>query len=110
MTMLFQTLYPGVDLVKPSTIYYNSAEVLKGLPAKPSQSDPPQTLPRGSSTSSSDDRYTVSSTPSTPQASRKSKSPKRTVAAMQDAVFGDLVDAATVSALEERIQACQVYA
>ena len=108
MTLLLLTLYPlpGVDLVKPSTIYYNSAEVLTGLPTKPSQSDPPQTLPRGSSISSSDGRY---STPSTPQASRKLKSPKRSVAAMQDAVFGDLVDAATVSALEDRIQACQVY-
>ena len=95
--------FTGVDLVKPSTIYYNSAEVMKGIPSKAGKTS---LSPKRVGKSSTSESGSASSAPSTPAPSVKFKSPKRlgsTVSA-QDAVFGDLVDTARVAALEDSLK------
>lgn len=103
--------FTGVDLVKPSTIYYNSAELMKGLPGRPKETNKvnaSQSKVRESS--SSEDRLSVSSTPSTPVMSSKLKSPKHSfpsVSSRQDSLSGELVDTARLVAIEERIDVSQ---
>ena len=94
--------------MKPSTIYYNSADILKGLPTQGQNQTDRSSHKQQRGPSISEDRGGVSSTPSTPLASRKMKSPQRTMSTVQDAVFGDLVDTATVAALESQIKVCQM--
>ena len=91
-------LFTGVDLVKPSTIYYNSREVLTGLPGAPGEVENQR---RNSSSSGSKRGCSASSMSFKSQRATDSA----TVSIQEDSVFGDNnVDTTVIVALEERMR------
>ena len=87
-------------MVKPSTIYYNSAEMMKDIPSKVRVAT--STLKKTGNPSTSEGRCTHSA-PLTPAPSVKFKSPKHlgSTVSTYDAVLGDFVDTARVAALKD---------
>ena len=88
-------LFAGVDLVKPSTIYYNSREVLTGLPGASCEA--------GNQRASGSKRG--SSASSVPFKSRQDTG-SATIGVKEDSMFRDNknMDTAVIVALEERVR------
>ena len=94
-------------MVKPSTIYYNTNEALKGLP--PAGKDQAALSQKGRSkldSSSSEERGTPS-TPSAPMPAVRSKPTQRSFSvagASPDSASLDLAEPTRVAVLEDRIK------
>ena len=104
-------IFAGVDLVKPSTIYYNASEILKGLPAAGKDEAALMISQKGRSmrdSSSSEERVTPT-TPSAPTPAVRSKPAQRSFSvagahAQPDSASLDFVETARVAALEDRLK------
>lgn len=104
---IIYNLFAGVDLVKPSTIYYNTNELLKGLPG--AGKDETSLRQKGLSkrdSSGSEERYTPA-TPSAPAPTVRPKPPQRSFSVVSpppDSASLDLIESARVAVLEDRIK------
>ena len=103
--MCIHLMFTGVDLVKPSTIYYNSREVLTGLPGPTGEAGNQRCNSSGSGSKRG------SSTSSMLFRSRQ-ETGSATVSVQEDSVFRDNnnMDTSVIVALEERVTvSCVTY-
>ena len=94
-------------MVKPSTIYYNTSEVLKGLPAAGKDETALSKKGRSKRDSSSSEERATPSTPSAPMPAVRPKPTQRSFSvagAPPNSASLDRVEPAIVAALEDRIK------